>query len=325
MSGTGRPLEALLDRDIKPKETLIEGVGDAVDVEVGGASDEDALIEDLEGKEMLYTTSRLPVTERVLREADSLRFIGKFGTGLDTLDLAAAERHGVTVTYTPGLNASSVAEMGLTLLLAVRRNVAIGERALDAGKWRDEVPNARLVSGTSVGIVGFGNVGSRLAGLLDGFNADVYTHDPYVHEIDTEITGATLTDLETTLSKPDAVVVCAEHTDETRGMMDADAFEAMRSSAVLVNVARGPIVDTAALVDALASGAIAGAGLDVFETEPLPPDHRLHDFENVVTTPHIAGSTFHARSGIIETLVSVTNDYLDGREIPERFVAARPA
>jgi D-3-phosphoglycerate dehydrogenase len=325
MSGSGRELSALVDRDIKPKEPLVDGIGDAVDVAVGGANDEADLVAELEGTEILYTTSRLPVTERVLREADSLRFIGKFGTGLDTLDLAAAERHGVTVAYTPGMNAISVAEHGLALLLAVRRNVSVGERTLEAGRWRDDVPNATLVAGTSVGIVGFGDVGSRLAGLLDGFNVDVYAHDPYVHEIDTEVTGATLTDFETTLSEPEAVVVCAEHTEETRGMMDADAFDAMRPSAVLVNVARGPIVDTDALVAALESGGIAGAGLDVFETEPLPPDHRLHGFDSVVTTPHIAGSSFRVRSRIIETLVDHTLAFVEGREIPDRFVAARPA
>jgi D-3-phosphoglycerate dehydrogenase len=223
------------------------------------------------------------------------------------------------------MNALSVAEHALTLLLAVKRNVLMGQRALEAGKWRDEVPNARPVAGTSVGIVGFGNVGSRLAGLLDGFNVDVYAHDPYVHEIDAQITGATLTDLETVLSEPEAVVVTAEHTAETRGMIDADALATMADDAVLVNTARGPIVDTEALIAALRDDTIAGAGLDVFETEPLPADSPLHEFDNVVVTPHIAASSVRARSAILETLVECTFEIMDGGTPTERFVAVPPS
>ncbi|WP_200530351.1 NAD(P)-dependent oxidoreductase [Halorubrum sp. LN27] len=321
---TGGAPRALVDQDVKPRDVLEREVGDALALEVGVEPTEEALIEALDGVEILFTTSRLPVTRRVLENADSLRLVAKIGTGIDTIDLDAAADEGVTVVYTPGMNALSVAEHALTLLLAVKRNVLIGQRALEAGKWRDEVPNASAVAGTSVGIVGFGNVGSRLAGLLDGFNVDVYAHDPYVHDIDTQVTGATLTDFETVLSEPDAVVVTAEHTPETRGMIDERALAAMDDDAVLVNTARGPIVDTGALVDALAAGTIGGAGLDVFETEPLPADSPLHDFENVVTTPHIAASSVRARSAIIETLVECAFAFLDGDTLPERFVAIDP-
>lgn len=315
---------ALVDQDVKPRDVLERGVGDAIRLDVGVDPTEDALIERLEGVEILFTTSRLPVSRRVLEAADSLRLVAKIGTGLDTIDLDAAADCDVTVVYTPGLNALSVAEHALTLLLSVKRNVLIGKRALEAGKWRDEVPNATPVAGTSVGIVGFGNVGSRLAGLLDGFNVDVYAYDPYIHDIDTQITGATLTDFETVLSEPEAVVITAEHTEETRGMIDADALATMDDDAVLVNTARGPIVDTGALLDALRAGTIGGAGLDVFETEPLPAESSLHEFENVITTPHIAASSVRARSEIIETLVDCAFEFLDGGLPPERFVAVAP-
>jgi len=316
---------ALVDQDVKPRDVLERSVGDALALEVGVDPTEEALIDALDGVEVLFTTSRLPVTRRVLANADSLRLVAKIGTGIDTIDLDAAAEHGVAVVYTPGMNALSVAEHALTLLLAVKRNVLMGQRALEAGKWRDEVPNARPVAGTSVGIIGFGNVGSRLAGLLDGFNVDVYAHDPYVHEIDAQITGATLTDLDTVLSEPEAVVVTAEHTAETRGMIDADALATMADDAVLVNTARGPIVDTEALIAALRDGTIAGAGLDVFETEPLPADSPLHEFDNVVVTPHIAASSVRARSAILETLVECTFEIMDGGTPPERFVAVPPS
>ncbi|WP_128906370.1 NAD(P)-dependent oxidoreductase [Halorubrum amylolyticum] len=322
---TGGAPRALVDQDVKPRDVLEREVGAALSLEVGVEATEEALIEALDGVEILFTTSRLPVTRRVLERADSLRLVAKIGTGIDTIDLDAAADNGVGVVYTPGMNALSVAEHALTLLLAVKRNVLTGQRALEAGKWRDEVPNARSVAGTSVGIVGFGNVGSRLAGLLDGFNVDVYAYDPYVHDIDTQITGTTLTDFETVLSEPEAVIVTAEHTSETRGMVDERALATMDDDAVLVNTARGPIVDTEALVDALRAGTVGGAGLDVFETEPLPSDSPLHDFENVVTTPHIAASSVRARSSIIETLVECVFAFLNGETLPERFVAVNPA
>jgi len=321
---SGAP-RALGEQGVKPRDVLGRAVGDALALEVGVDPTEEALIDALDGVEVLFTTSRLPVTRRVLANADSLRLVAKIGTGIDTIDLDAAAEHGVAVVYTPGMNALSVAEHALTLLLAVKRNVLMGQRALEAGKWRDEVPNARPVAGTSVGIVGFGNVGSRLAGLLDGFNVDVYAHDPYVHEIDAQITGATLTDLETVLSEPEAVVVTAEHTAETRGMIDADALATMADDAVLVNTARGPIVDTEALIAALRDDTIAGAGLDVFETEPLPADSPLHEFDNVVVTPHIAASSVRARSAILETLVECTFEIMDGGTPTERFVAVPPS
>jgi len=321
---TGGPPRALVDQDVKPRDVLEQGVGDALALEFGVEPTEEALIEALDGVEILFTTSRLPLTRQVLSNADSLRIVAKIGTGIDTIDLDAATDNGVTVVYTPGMNALSVAEHALTLLLAVKRNVLIGQRALEAGKWRDEVPNACSVAGASVGIVGFGNVGSRLTGLLDGFNVDVYAYDPYIHDIDTQVTGATLTDFETVLSEPEAVIVTAEHTPETRGLIDEHALATMSDDAVLVNTARGPIVDTDAVVDALRAGTLGGAGLDVFETEPLPADSPLHDFDNVVTTPHIAASSVRARSAIIETLVECVFTFLDGEALSDRFVAVDP-
>ncbi|SDY11316.1 NAD(P)-dependent oxidoreductase [Halopenitus persicus] len=313
-------LTTLVDQDVKPRGPLQAGLDDRFDVTVGGSNVPAELIADLEGVDVLFTTSRLPLTEAVI-EASSLSIIAKIGTGLDSIDLEAAEEHGVTVVYTPGMNARSVAEHALTLLLAVKRNVRIGGNALRDGKWRDEVPNASPVTDTTVGIVGFGNVGSRLAGLLSGFTAEVLTSDPYVHEIDTDVTGATLTDLETVVSESDAVVVTAELTAETEGLIDAEVLSTMKDSAVLVNTARGPIVDQDALIEALDAGSIAGAGLDVFEEEPLPADSRLHEFDNVVVTPHIAASSEVARTNIVETLADLTTRYLAGEPLPERFVA----
>lgn len=318
------PVHGLVDQDLKPRDRLLDGIDDRFVLEVGVETTEASVIERLRGKQVLFTTSRLPLTAGVFEAVESLQLVSKVGTGLDSIDLEAAADTGVGVLYTPGMNAMSVAEHALSLLLAVNRNVVVGCDALREGLWRDEVPNARPVTETTVGIIGFGNVGRRLAGLLSGFNTDVLAYDPYVHEIDTEITGADLTGLTHLIESSDAVVVTAEHTNETHGMIDSTVLSRMKPSAVLVNTARGPIVDQSALVDALSADEIAGAGLDVFKSEPLPVDSPLHELENVVVTPHIAASSVRARSSIIDTLVDCTHRYFEGSSIDERFIAVLP-
>ncbi|WP_233204036.1 NAD(P)-dependent oxidoreductase [Halegenticoccus soli] len=161
---------ALVDQDIQPAERLRERSTNRFDLTFGVDSTEEALIESLEGQSVLFTTSRLPVSERVLRRASSLELVAKVGTGLDSVDLSAAADFGVGVIYTPGFNALSVAEHALALLLTVNRNVVAGRDTLRAGGWRDTMPTSRPVTGTTVGIVGFGDVGRRFAGLLTGFN-----------------------------------------------------------------------------------------------------------------------------------------------------------
>lgn len=321
---SAEPVYGLVDQDVKPRDRLLKRIDDRFVLDIGVAPTESAVIEKLSRKQVLFTTSRLPLTADVFAATDSLQLISKIGTGLDSIDLEAAANAGVTVLYTPGMNALSVAEHALSLLLAVNRNIIIGRDALRDGLWRDEVPNARPVTGTTVGIIGFGNVGQRLAGLLSGFNTDVLAYDPYVHDIDTDITGADLVELPTLLQSADAVMVTAEHTAETHQMIDSTILSQMKSSAIFINTARGEIVDQNALIEALANDEIAGAGLDVFENEPLPADSPLHAFENVVVTPHIAASSIRARSNIIDTLVDCTHDYFENNAIDERFVAVLP-
>ncbi len=316
-------IRVLIDQDVKPRSVLSESLERTADVAVAGTLDETELIEALEGIDVLVTTSRLKVTRRVLSET-GLPMVAKVGTGIDNVDLEAAADLATTVVYTPGLNALSVAEHAVTLLLAVRRNLRPGRLAIENGDWRDAVPSATPVTDTTCGLIGFGNVGSRIARLLDGFDAEVLAYDPYVHHIDTDLTGAELVDLETVLESADSLLVAAELTAETRGLIDRAALERLSSDAVLVNATRGPIVETDALVDALESGEIAGAGLDVFEEEPLSPDSPLLAFEQIVTTPHTAGSSIRARSAIVETLANLIDDHFDGQPLPGRFVAARP-
>jgi phosphoglycerate dehydrogenase-like enzyme len=316
-------VRCVVDDDIQPASYLRSCVDDRLDLSFGIGDGEAAAIDALSEADGLFTTSRIPVTRTVLEAVPDLDLVAKIGTGLDSIDLDAARQQGVTVVYTPGLNARSVAEHAVSLLFAVNRNVLLGHRRLEEGEWRDTMPTSKPVTDTTVGIVGFGNVGRRIAGLLSGFHVDILAHDPYIHRIDTDVTGATLVALPELLESADAVIISAERTPETEGLIDADALETMKEDATLVNSARGPIVDQDALVDALERDAIGGAGLDVFETEPLPSSSPLHDFDNVVLTPHMGASSLRARKAAIETLAETASDLFAGEELNDRFVAVQ--
>lgn len=316
-------MRGIVDQDIQPTERLQDRVADHFELSVG--IEGDSIIESIDGAHVIFTTSRLSLDESIFESSQSLEIVAKLGTGIDNVDLDAADRLGIPVTHTPGVNALSVAEHTLMLLLSVRKNVNEGQALLNEGRWRDEMPIGTRVSGSTIGIIGFGHVGERFASLLSGFDATVLAYDPYIQEIDTEITGTKLTDLETLLATSDAVVINATLTEETRGMIGHDEFERMKESAVLVNTARGAIVDEEALLSAIERGAIAGAGLDVFEVEPLPESSDLLEFGNVVTTPHIAGVTETSMNDAVDTLVDNVIELLSRGDVPDRFMATETA
>lgn len=314
-------MRAVVDQDIAPTERLRRQLPADWEVTVGVEGTEEAATAAFADAHVAFVTSRIPVSRAVIEAAAELEVIAKIGTGIDNVDLAAAEEHGVPVTYTPGHNALSVAEHTLGLLLATARRHTEARRTVEAGGWRDEVALGSRISGSTVGIVGFGNVGKRVGTLLAGFDVDLLVYDPYVHTIDAELVRGENAPLDRLLAESDVVVINAELTDETRGMIGEGELAAMKDSAILVNTARGPIVDQGALVDALRSGEIAGAGLDVFEVEPLGADAALLEFENVVLTPHVAGTTNESRAETIDRLVESVLAILDGDPVPDRYLA----
>jgi D-3-phosphoglycerate dehydrogenase len=316
-------VQCVVDDDIQPDSYLRSCVGDSLDLSFGVGDGEAAAIDALFEADGLFTTSRIPITQTVLESAPSLDLVAKIGTGLDSIDLDAAQRQGVTVIYTPGLNARSVAEHALSLLLAVNRNVLLGHHRLEEGGWRDTMPTSKPVTDSTIGIIGFGNVGRRIAGLLSGFHTDILAHDPYVHQIDTDLTGATLVSFSELLESADSVIISAERTPETEQLIDTNALEIMKDDVTLVNSARGPIVDQDALITALERDNIGGAGLDVFESEPLSPSSPLHEFDNVVLTPHMGASSLRARKAAIKTLSNTACDFFANKELNDRFVAVR--
>jgi D-3-phosphoglycerate dehydrogenase len=218
------------------------------------------------------------------------------GAGFDIVDVDACTAAGIIVCNNSGPGAEAVAEHTLGFMLTLAKKIGVADRAIrrDAIADRSSFTNTEL-RGKTLGVVGLGRIGTRLVELCAPFAMRVLAYDPYVGEADASARGAELTSFETLLAESDFVVATCPLTDATTGLFDRAAFARMKPTAFFVTTARGEVHDEDALVDALTSGLIAGAGVDVFHTEPPPPDHPLLALDTVVATPHTAGVTHEAR------------------------------
>ncbi|HTF12500.1 MAG TPA: 2-hydroxyacid dehydrogenase [Asanoa sp.] len=261
--------------------------------EVGEASgDEDQLIAALSGVEVAVT-QMAPFTARVLAAADALRLVVVCRGGPVNVNLEAAAAAGVTVRSTPGRNAVAAAEHTIALMLAALRQIPDRHNGVLAGEWRSDLYALDQVGGelggSTVGLVGYGAIGRRVGRILAAFDARVLVHDPYADPA--TLDGATPVDLPELLERSAVVSLHARLTPETAGMIGGAELARLPRGAVLVNTARGGLLDYAAVVDALESGHLGAAAFDVFDAEPLPADSRLRGAPRVVLTPHLAGAT----------------------------------
>ncbi|HXH84956.1 MAG TPA: hydroxyacid dehydrogenase [Candidatus Tectomicrobia bacterium] len=235
-------------------------------------------------------------TESLMAACKRLRVVGRHGVGLDTVDIPAATRLGVAVVHAPGSNSQAVAEHALMLMLACVKRTRQIDRMTRAGDWsaRRDVRNTEL-GGKTLGIVGVGNVGRRVARFCAAIGMRVLGYDPYVPDAELRARGVEpVASLEALLPQVDVLTVHAPLTPETRGMIDARALALLKPGAIFVNTARGPIQDEEALFEALTRGHLAAAGLDVFEREPASPDSKLFNLDSVVLSTHVAGVTVEA-------------------------------
>lgn len=244
------------------------------------------------------------VTDRITADLLALpdrrvRILANFGVGFNHIDVEAARAHGVTVTNTPDVLTDDTADLAITLLLMVARRAGEGERHVRAGAWTGWRPTQLLgtrVTGKTLGVIGMGRIGRAVAARAHhGFGMRVLYHDPYVRDADVSVVGAERRDaIDDVLRESDFVSLHCPATPETRRLIDARRLALMKPQAFLINTARGDVVDEAALVRALQTGAIAGAGLDVFEHEPAVPP-ALCTMENVVLLPHLGSATEETR------------------------------
>ena len=294
-----------------------------MDMESRGPGDHDdsEIIDRLDGVDYLIV-HKAPVSKAVFEHADDLDVVAAARGGTENLDLDAAADHGVIALHAPGRNANAVADYAVSFALAVHRQIPEFVASTGCGEWAlsfDPAGLPRDVTSLTVGIIGFGNVGRNVAQRWAGFDPEILAYDPFVDDETIREHGANPVSLETTLTRSDVVTLHARLTAETEHLLDADAFETMDEEALLVNTARGGLIDTDALVTALERGDIGGAALDVFEEEPIPIDHPLLSLDNVFLSPHTAGST---RDAVYDGARIVAEDLaaiIDGREPAHRI------
>jgi len=258
----------------------------------------------------LLVRSAVQVTAEVLSKAPRLRVIGRAGVGVDNVDLSAATQAGVLVMNTPGGNAISVAEHALALMLAMARQIPQANVSTRAGKWEKKKFLGNELRGKTLGIVGLGSIGREVVKRARAFEMRILAHDPYVMAKIAEDFGAELADLDTLYAASDYLTLHVALTPETTGMLSREAFARMKTGVRIVNCARGELVDEAALLEAIQSGKVAGAALDVFATEPAPAGYALFGSESVLATPHIGGSTEEAQEIVGVRIAEQVVEYL---------------
>jgi glyoxylate reductase len=294
-------------------------------VEIADQRPRKALLERLSGAAAVVTPTAVTVDEELLDSAGStLKVVANFGVGHDNLDLEAIRRRGLRATNTPDVLNGATAELAVTLMLAAARRVAEGDGLVRGGDWSGFPPDqflGRGLIGATVGIVGFGRIGRRVQRLLRGFDVRVLFTDGSGHNRlaepgDFPAERVELTEL---LSQSDFVTLHVPLTPETTHLIDVVALAQMKRGAILVNASRGPIVDTAALIEALRSGHLGAAGLDVYEDEPDVPA-QLRELPNTVLLPHIGSATEAARGAMAKLAAANVIAVIEGLEPPSPLV-----
>jgi D-3-phosphoglycerate dehydrogenase len=267
---------------------LLEAVGEVRFGPRNRAYSEKELITEVSDVSALVITSRDSISKQIIDSAKFLKIIAKCGSKPSNVDIDAATRRRVPVTWTPGANPVSVAEHTVALMLALLKKVFLAMTSLRQGEWRKESVKTLELSGKTVGIIGLGHIGFEVAKLLKNFGCNLVYFDPYISGERGDKIGVQKIGLNELLERADIVTLHCQLNAETRHMIGENQLRRMKNTAYLVNTARGSLVDERALVKALEKGQIAGAGIDVFDEEPVRPTNPLLSLDNVVVTPHMA-------------------------------------
>ncbi len=281
---------------VEPEKAVLAAGGAEIIVAPNG--DEDTLVElakDVDG----ILTCFAKVTERVVRAAEKCVVIGRYGVGVDNIDVDTATELGIAVTYVPDYCIPEVSDHVMAMLLSWNRRIVFFDRATKTKGWGTEGLGMRIMrlEGKKLGVVGFGRIGRAVADRARAFGLQVLVADPFVTAEAAQEAGAVKMELLELLSESDFVTLHSPLIPQTQGMMGKDEFAQMRPDAFLINAARGGLIDEDALYDALTSGQIAGAGLDVLVDLDPPLDHRISQLENVIITPHTA---FFSQEAVLE-------------------------
>ena len=283
------------------------------------------MVEAIKAADVLVPTVTDRLDAKVLQQAGPrLKLIASFGTGVDHIDLDTARQRGITVTNTPGVLTEDTADMAMALVLATARRMGAGERLVREGKWKGWSPTSMLgarLQGKRMGIVGMGRIGRALAQRARGFGLAIHYHNrKKVHpEIERELDATYWESLDQMLARMDIVSVNCPHTPATYHLLSARRLKLMKPSAIIVNTARGEVIDEGVMVRMLKAGDLAGAGLDVYEHEPqLNP--KFLELDNVVLLPHMGSATLEGRIEMGEKVLINIKTFADGHRPPDRVL-----
>uniref|UniRef100_A0A1B6INL1 Glyoxylate reductase/hydroxypyruvate reductase n=1 Tax=Homalodisca liturata TaxID=320908 RepID=A0A1B6INL1_9HEMI len=276
----------------------------------------ETLLNDIRGVDAVLWYGHIRVDEEMIHAAGKqLKVVGSMGAGYDHLDVETLRKHHIKVSNTPNVLSCAVADMAIGLALAVSRNILQGHNAILGDKWIVNHPAwmcGPALEGCTVGIVGLGAIGSKIARRIRTFDISQLLYNTRHQRPEAADLGAKYVSLDQLLVESDFVFLTVPITPETKNLLNLDKFKKMKSTSIIVNVARGEVINQDDLVTALQSKMIGGAGLDVMTPEPLPPDHPLTKLPNVVLSPHISGATFRAREAMAvlaaENICNVLND-----------------
>ncbi|CCH71616.1 phosphoglycerate dehydrogenase [Nostocoides australiense] len=282
----------LIAEELSP--ATIDALGPDFEVRNCDGANRSELLAALPEAEAVLIRSATKMDAEAIAAAKSLKVIARAGVGLDNVDVPAATKAGVMVVNAPTSNITSAAELAVGLMLAAARNIAPANQALKGGAWKRSMYGGVELLDKKVGIVGFGRIGQLVAERLKGFGMEILAYDPYVSAQKAGALGARLVTLDELLAESDFISIHLPKTAETLGLIGTEALAKAKPGVIIVNAARGGIIDEAALADAIASGHIGGAGLDVFAAEPTT-ESPLFDHEKVVVTPHLGASTEEAQ------------------------------
>ncbi len=269
--------------------------GIQVDVNTGLSPEE--LKEIIGQYDALAIRSATKVTKEILESATNLKVIARAGIGLDNVDIDEATKSGVAVMNTPGGNTVTTAEHAIAMMMAMTRNIPRATHSMKAGKWEKKLLQGREISNKVFGVIGFGNIGSIAAGLAKGLKMKVIVFDPNISSEHIEKAGFEYVTLDQLYERADYITIHVPKMEATIDLLDKDAFAKMKDGVMVINCARGGIINEDALYDAVVSGKVAGAALDVFSTEP-PGEHPLLTLDQVIATPHLGASTKEAQTNV---------------------------
>ncbi len=301
----------------KPQRAILEPLADLI---TGEPRDESELISVTKRADVALITSRTRITRAVMDACSNLKLIAKYGVAVDNIDIQAATELGIPVTNAPGVNSNAVAEMTLGLMLAVMRRIQFARELIRSGIWEDEKSLGRELFGSTVGVLGYGNIARLVVRKLHGLEVRriLVSTQSKSHQVP-GLPNVEFVSLEELLRESDVVSIHKALTPQSRGMIGEREIRLMKRSAFLINTSRGSLVEEVVLIRALQEGWIAGAALDVYDQEPLPPSHPFLSMNHMVLTPHIGGATHETRERMVTTVAQNIANFLMGKGIDPRY------